>query len=164
MMNRDRDGSDRNLIEYQTNRLQELIADLHGCCQDRIYQEARRFGLPPAEIKCLLLFQGYKYLTAIEIAGMLEVAKSRATVILDGLEGKKLIRRDPDPADARVKLTSLTPQGLKKVQEIEEFIFSLHVKFLTEIEPEQRAGVVSALETLTLSMDMVKKQLQRQKK
>jgi len=44
-----------------------------------------------AELKCLTLFDGHKYLTGGEVAGMLEVAKSRATVILDGLEKKGFV-------------------------------------------------------------------------
>lgn len=148
------------LIEYQTNRLQELISELHSCCRDRIHMEAQRFGLPAAEIKCLMAFAGHRYLTGQEIAGILEVAKSRATVILDSLEKKGLVQRHPDPNDARVKLVNLTPAGLKAVDEIEEFIFSLHLKFLQEIDPGQRPSVIAALENLRHAMHIVKMQMQ----
>ncbi|MCF6290733.1 MAG: MarR family transcriptional regulator [Desulfobacterales bacterium] len=148
------------LVEYQTNQLQELISDLHSCCQDKVIMEARRFDLPPAEVKCLLVFSGHRYLTGQEIAGLLEVAKSRATVILDGLERKGFVHRSPDPNDARVKLVGLTPEGLKKVNEMEAFIFDLHLKLLNEIDSSQRPMVIAALENLRHAMNIVKMQLQ----
>ena len=157
-MNENAAQLDLKLAEYQANRLQELISELHNCCKDRFYFEAKKFDLPQAELKCIALFDGHKYLTGVEIASMMEVAKSRATVILDSLERKKLIQRIPDPSDARVKLASLTHAGQKKVQEIEEFLFGLHQQILGHIDPSQRATVISALEVLRSSMQAVKAQ------
>jgi len=150
---------DVRIIEYQANKLQELISEVHNCCKDRFAHEAKAFKLPQAELKCLMLFEGHKYLTGIEIAGMLEVAKSRATVIIENLDKKGLVQRSPDPNDARVKLISLTPAGQRKVREIEEFMFDLHQQLLGKIAPSQRANVITALETLRTSMEAVKAQL-----
>jgi DNA-binding MarR family transcriptional regulator len=108
-----------------------------------------------------MLFEGHKYLTGVEIAGMLEVAKSRATVIIENLEKRGLVQRSADPNDARVKLISLTPAGQRKVREIEEFMFDLHQQLLGQIDPDQRAGVIAALETLRSSMEAVKAQFSK---
>jgi len=93
------------------------------------------------------------------IAGLLEVAKSRATVIIENLVKKGLVQRSQDPNDARVKLISLTPFGQRKVREIEEFMFTLHQQLLDHIDPIQRTGVITALETLRSSMEAVKSHL-----
>jgi len=106
-----------------------------------------------------MLFEGHKYLTGIQIAGLLEVAKSRATVIIENLEKKGLVQRSQDPNDARVKLINLTPAGQHKVREIEEFLFSLHQQLLGQIDPGQRSAVIHALETLRSSMEAVKARL-----
>ena len=151
--------NNERVIEYQANKLQELIGELHNCCKERYTAEAKAFRLPQAELKCLMLFDGHKYLTGIEIAGLLEVAKSRATVIIENLENKGLVQRAPDPNDARVKLINLTPSGQRKVREIEEFMFSLHQQLLGQIDPAQRTGVITALETLRSSMEAVKAKL-----
>jgi len=150
---------DIRLAEYQANTLQVLIADIHDCCKDRLMMEAKRFHLPQAELKCMLMFIDHKYLTAVELAIKLEIAKSRASVILEGLEKKKLIQRTEDPNDARVKLISLTTDGMKKVQEIEAFVFKLHYKLLDKIDPSQRDGVISSLEILRSSMKTMKAQM-----
>jgi DNA-binding MarR family transcriptional regulator len=151
---------DTRLIEYQSNKLQQLISDVHNCCKDRIYLEAKMFNLPASELKCLMLFDGRKYLTGVEIASQLEVAKSRATVILDSLARKGFIQRMPDPNDARVKLVSLTPAGYKKIKEIEDFIFHLYHQLLSQIEATQRPGIIAALEVLTSTMKSMKAQMQ----
>jgi DNA-binding MarR family transcriptional regulator len=140
-------------------QLQELISELHNCCKERYSREAKVFKMPQAELRCLMLFEGHKYLTGIQIAGLLEVAKSRATVIIENLEKKGLVQRSQDPNDARVKLISLTPVGQRKVREIEEFMFELHQQLLGHIDPTQRTGVINALETLRSSMESVKAQL-----
>jgi DNA-binding MarR family transcriptional regulator len=157
-MNNVNRATDLRIIEYQANKLQELISELHNCCKERYTKEAKAFKMPQAELRCLMLFEGHKYLTGIQIAGLLEVAKSRATVIIENLEKKRLVQRSQDPNDARVKLISLTPAGQRKVREIEEFMFSLHQQLLAHIDPTQRTGVINALETLRSSMEAVKAQ------
>jgi DNA-binding MarR family transcriptional regulator len=151
--------NDVRILEYQANKLQELIGELHNCCKERYATEAKAFKVPQAELKCLMLFEGHKYLTGIQISGLLDVAKSRATVIIENLVKKGLVQRSQDPNDARVKLISLTPVGQRKVREIEEFMFTLHQQLLDHIDPIQRTGVISALETLRSSMESVKAQL-----
>ena len=157
-MNDKEQNPDKALIEYQSNKLQQLINDVHNCCKDRIYLEAKMFKLPASELKCIMLFEGHRYLTGVEIAGKLEVAKSRATVILDSLAKRGFIQRMPDPNDARVKLVSLTPAGYKKIKEIEDFVFHLYHQLLSQIEPSQRPGVLNALEILTSTMKAIKAQ------
>ena len=111
--------NDIRILEYQANKLQELIGELHNCCKERYATEAKAFNVPQAELRCLMLFEGHKYLTGIQISGLLDVAKSRATVIIENLVIKGLVQRSQDPNDARVKLINLTPVGQRKVREIE---------------------------------------------
>ena len=151
--------NDVRVLEYQANKLQELIGELHNCCKERYATEAKAFKVPQAELRCLMLFEGHKYLTGIQISGLLDVAKSRATVIIENLVKKGLVQRSQDPNDARVKLINLTPVGQRKVREIEEFMFTLHQQLLDLIDPIQRTGVITALETLRSSMEAVKSHL-----
>jgi len=158
-MNDKKISNEERVLEYQANKLQELIGELHNCCKERYTNEAKEFKMPQAELRCLMLFEGHKYLTGIQIAGLLEVAKSRATVIIENLEKKGYVQRSQDPNDARVKLINLTPAGQRKVREIEEFMFELHQQLLDQIDPSQRPGVINALETLRSSMEAVKAKL-----
>lgn len=148
-----------NLLTYQSRRLQDLIREILQCCQERMLFESRKFGLPQAELKCLMLFDMERYLTVKGIAQKMEVAKSRVTKIMDGLIRKRLIQSTEDPNDGRVKLLSLTPAGQEKLKEIGTFTGEIHQEILHQIDSEQRRTILSSLELLRSSMEAVKAQL-----
>jgi DNA-binding MarR family transcriptional regulator len=147
------------LLLYQTRRIQELMEETLQCCEMRMAFLSKKFSLPQAEFRCLLLFRGEHYLTVKGIAQKLEVAKSRVTKILAGLVEKKLVHSLDDPQDGRVKLLGLTSAGQKKCAELGQVITTIHERILLELEPEQRKAVLSSLDLLRTSMEAVKKQL-----
>lgn len=147
------------LLGYQAQRLQELIAEMLKCCEDRKLFESGKFGLPYSELRCLLLFEGERYLTVKGIAQKLDVAKSRVTKIVNGLRNKGLVKQVDDPHDARVKLISITPAGREKSREIVAFQRELHRQILLHLDADERKGVFSYLELLRTAMEAVKEQL-----
>jgi DNA-binding MarR family transcriptional regulator len=129
------------------------------CCDERKLHESERFRMPYAELKCLMLFNGQRYLTVKDLAGKLDVAKSRITKIVDGLVRKGLVERIEDPKDARVKLISLTPAGKKASRDFDAFHMEIHRSILLQMSPDERKSVLSHLEMLRSSMEAVKEQL-----
>jgi DNA-binding MarR family transcriptional regulator len=129
------------------------------CCEDRKLYESQKFGLPYAELKCLLLFNGERYLTVKGLAQNLDVAKSRVTKLINGLFEEGLVDTIDDPKDGRVKLISLTPAGQKKAKEVDAFHKEIHRKILLQMGEDERKKVLSHLELLRLSMEAVKEQL-----
>ena len=127
-----------DFLTYQAHRLQELIAEMLKCCEDRKVYESGKFALPYAELKCLLLFDGQRYLTVTDIAQKLEVAKSRVTKLVNGLKEKQLVAEIDDPKDARIKLISLTPAGHTRFNEIAAFQRDLYRTLLLQIDTDER--------------------------
>ena len=148
-----------DLLTYQAHRLQELIAEMLKCCEDRKVYESGKFALPYAELKCLLLFDGQRYLTVTDIAQKLEVAKSRVTKLVNGLKEKQLVAEIDDPKDARIKLISLTPAGHTRFNEIAAFQRDLYRTLLLQIDTDERNHVLSNLELLRSAMEAVKEDL-----
>jgi len=144
----------REVLEFQG-----LVDALFQCCQERMQYQSERFGLPEAELRCLLLFQNERYLTAKVIAGRLNVAKSRVTKIVEGLLRRRLVERTDDPDDSRVKLLKLTSAGEKLVVEIVSFRGELHVKVLDQFSLEQRSALLNGLSQLKRYMESVKEML-----
>jgi DNA-binding MarR family transcriptional regulator len=149
----------KELLHDQALRLQGIIGEIVRCCDDRKFFETEKFGLPYAELKCLLLFKGESNLTVKGIAQKLDVVKSRVTKIVNGLMKKGLVRQIDDPRDARIKLISLTPVGQKKAQEIDAFQRELHRQILLRLDADERQGLFSFLELLRSAMEAVKEQL-----
>ena len=148
-----------DLLTYQAHRLQGLIAEMLKCCEDRKFYESGKFAMPNAELKCLLLFDGQRYLTVTDIAQKLEVAKSRVTKLVNGLKEKQLVAEIDDPKDARIKLISLTPAGHTRFNEIAAFQRDLYRTLLLQIDTDERNHVLSNLELLRSAMEAVKEDL-----
>ena len=147
------------ILTYQTLRLKDLIKEIVQCCDDRKFYESSKFHLPSAEIKCLLLFIGERYLTAKSISVKLDVAKSRVTKIIKGLMDKRMVETVNDPKDSRMKLLSLTSLGKKVSGEIESFHYDIHRKILVQMDENERMEVLSKLERLRSSMEAVKEKM-----
>jgi DNA-binding MarR family transcriptional regulator len=142
--------------DYQLKQFQDLILRLFQCCQERMQYQCERFDLPDAELRCLMLFGEERYLTAKGIALKMNVVKSRVSKIVEGLLKKKLIQRTKDPEDSRISLLSLTPQGHKKLNQINRFLKDIHYQVLVQIAPDQRKAVLTNLDILKASMEAVK--------
>ncbi len=147
------------LIEYQAKKLREIIDQIVSCCNDKRTYTKNKFGIPYAEITCLLLFKGERYLTVKILALKMEVAKSRITKIVKGLMAKGLVEKIEDPKDNRVKLLSLTQKGREKIKEIEDFRLEIHKKLIKNISPGERSKLFFYLDKLVESMQFVKKSL-----
>lgn len=147
------------LLDYQGQRFEDLMVELVNCCQERTAYISHRFGIPEAEVRCLMLFGGERYLTPKGIAQKLDISKSRSTKIINGLLEKKLVESTNDVRDGRVKLVSLTPQGRRTSEKLNEINRDLHQKVLLELDAEQRKVALSYLEILRSGMEAVKKQL-----
>jgi len=83
-------------------------------------KRAAKFGLHPAEARCLLFFRDKRYLTVKELADLLGLVKSRVVRIVDELETKLLVERFPDPADGRIVLIGLTSGGKNKLRLLQD--------------------------------------------
>lgn len=143
----------------QVRRFQQLMEEVVECCETRAAHLAKKFGLPDAELRCLMLFREDKYLTVKGLAQKMDVAKSRVTKIVSGLLAKDLVARIDDPTDGRIRLIHLTAKGRATCEEIAAFIGTLHEMILQELSPEERTAVLTALERLRTSMETVKERV-----
>ena len=158
-MNNYKDAFNGDVTGYQLDKFQELIARLFQCCQERMQYQCERFELPDAEFRCLGLFANERYLTAKSIAHKMNVVKSRVSKIIDGLIRKNLIQRIRDPEDSRVQLLSLTPDGQKKLNEINSFMNEVYGQVLSRMAPDQRQAMLTNLDILKASMEAVKEMM-----
>lgn len=158
-MNQNAEKTARDLLDYQVRIFQGLLEEIVECCQARTAYLCRLFSLPQAELRCLRLLSGQRYLTAKDIARRLEVVKSRVTKIVEGLKRKGLAETVADPEDARVKLIRLTALGRDKAAEIERFNHGLHQRLLADIPPAERQKVLGILVSLRSAMEAIKKEL-----
>ncbi|WP_424638176.1 MarR family winged helix-turn-helix transcriptional regulator [Embleya sp. AB8] len=82
-----------------------------------VYAESgRAYGLTPqqGQLLCVLMPQPYGMR---ELGGMLGLAKSSLTGLVDRTVQRDLVRREPDPQDRRAVRIALTEQGAELAEE-----------------------------------------------
>jgi DNA-binding MarR family transcriptional regulator len=103
---------------------------------------------------------GYSVLTALDdtpvrtqaaLAEAIGADKSRIIGTLDELQQAGLIERTPDPADRRVRLLSITPQGRRVRRTVRKEIQSREEQVLSTLAPADRKAFLRILQELHAS-------------
>lgn len=100
---------------------------------------------------------GYSVLTALDdtpvrtqaaLAEAIGADKSRIIGTLDELQQAGLIDRTPDPADRRVRLLAITPQGRRVRRTVRKEIQAQEEQVLTALTPADRKTFLRILQEL----------------
>ena len=88
-----------------------LMRTAHRAFVRALAAELAPHGINNAEWSALRVLWREDGLTQVELAERLAVEKASLTQVLAGLEGKRLIERQPDPTDRRKRRIRLTEAG-----------------------------------------------------
>lgn len=86
--------------------------------------------------------------TQAALAKAIRADKTRIIAVLDDLEIRNLIRRQPDPKDRRARLLSLTAEGRRLRETVQSAIQKGEERLLTQLPPTDRDGFLRGLQTL----------------
>jgi DNA-binding MarR family transcriptional regulator len=86
--------------------------------------------------------------TQAALAASIGADKTRVIPILDELQRRGLIEREPDPADRRVRLLGLTADGRRLQQDVKREIRAAEDVLLGDFPPGDRAAFLRVLETV----------------
>jgi DNA-binding MarR family transcriptional regulator len=101
---------------------------------------------------------GYVVLNALQdapqstqsaLAEKIGADKTRIIATLDDLQAAGLIGREPDPADRRARLLSITPAGRHVRRQVQEEIQRNEERVLAELPPAERAAFLRAAARLS---------------
>jgi DNA-binding MarR family transcriptional regulator len=86
--------------------------------------------------------------TQAALAAAIGADKTRLIPVLDDLQQRGLITREPDPTDRRVRLLSLTSAGRKLHAAVQGDIRAAEETLLRQVAEEDRSAFLAALQTL----------------
>ncbi|MGN9843283.1 MarR family winged helix-turn-helix transcriptional regulator [Nonomuraea sp. H19] len=86
--------------------------------------------------------------TQAALADTVGADKTRIIAVLDDLAARGLIHRQPDPADRRARLLSITEAGRRTRDAAQTAIQQQEERLLGRLPPAQRRGFLDALQTL----------------
>ncbi|MGW7638028.1 MarR family winged helix-turn-helix transcriptional regulator [Streptomyces decoyicus] len=92
--------------------------------------------------------------TQAALAEAIRADKTRIIAVLDDLETRELIRRQPDPGDRRVRLLSLTAAGRRLRDAVQTAIQQGEERLLTQLPAADRAGFLKGLQALSALPEM----------
>ncbi|GAA5066325.1 MarR family winged helix-turn-helix transcriptional regulator [Nocardia callitridis] len=89
--------------------------------------------------------------TQSALAKAIGADKTRLIAVLDELQRQGLIRREPDPADRRVNLVSITQEGRTRRERTQRDIQQQEERILATLPQSDRRAFLRALHTLSTS-------------
>jgi len=95
-----------------------LLAQVGAHAASRFAERLVPLGLTPPDTGILRLLRLTAGLSQQELAAKLGIHPSRLVALLDELEHKKLVQRQPNPDDRRQYSLRLTEKGTKTLEEI----------------------------------------------
>ncbi|MFF3227579.1 MarR family winged helix-turn-helix transcriptional regulator [Nocardia suismassiliense] len=91
--------------------------------------------------------------TQAALAKSINADKTRIIPVLDELQQGGLIRREPDPADRRVNLVSITPAGRGLRDRVQAEIQEVENRLLSELPAADRRVFLRSLQTLATHVE-----------
>lgn len=106
------------------------------------------WDLSPHQARALRVVARHEPTRLGVVADHLRIAARSATEVVDGLEHRGLVGRQPDPSDRRAVLVALTDRGREVLSEIDEARArdsAEHLSVLTDRERDQLARLLHKL-------------------
>jgi len=106
----------------------------------------RRYGLAMTQYLVLLALSRDGGMSAAQLARACGVTQQSMASVLSGLEAKGLIRRDPSPLHAKVKVATVTPEGESVFGRAYGEVAVLERHLAAAFSPRERASLIALLE------------------
>lgn len=133
-------------MTYDASDLLRRITRLHTAVQLRAASCCGIQSLTRCQLLTTLSREGS--LTLADLARHLEADKGWLSRNVDDLVQDGLVNKQPHPVDRRSITLTLTLEGQRQVQALNTELCSQSARLLSRIPPEEREGVLRALEVL----------------
>jgi DNA-binding MarR family transcriptional regulator len=124
-------------------RLRLVVGRLHR----RIRIDGRE-SIPPLQLSALATLELHGPLRLSELARREAVTAPTMSRVLASLDLQGLVRRDPDPQDARGVLITLSPAGTGRLNEVRSHRTALIARRLARLDPQLRHTLGAAMPAL----------------
>ena len=105
--------------------------------------------LTPSDLNALANLADGAGRTVSQLGAAVGSRPTTLTGVLDRLEGRGLITRNPRPGDRRAVLIALTPDGAGTAAQISRALRTMEKRAFTDLPPEAIAGARTVLRALT---------------
>ena len=111
--------------------------------------EIETFNLRPRHVVALTLLQLVGEQSQSDLGEALRVDRTNLVGLLNDLEAANLIERRRSPQDRRRHTVNLTPEGIRRLAEVENALTEAEQRVLAVLDSEQQATLHALLEQVT---------------
>jgi DNA-binding MarR family transcriptional regulator len=129
-----------------------LVHEVARLLKRRFEDEARGHGITLPQWRALAMIAKRECISQVALASMIDADPMTTSGILDRLEKRGLIRREPDPADSRVKLARLTEDGQELFTIARSVGQAMYESALDGVSPDERQTVEAVLEKIRTNL------------
>jgi DNA-binding MarR family transcriptional regulator len=134
-------------------RISYVIARLERAVRAGINERVQPYGLTTLQYTTLsLLGARGQPLSNAQLARRAYMTPQSMLAVIDALEEKGLIRRDPHPNHRRVYPATLTAKGRRVRAACDAAVTTMEEEMLAELGPRERATLLASLKTCVRSL------------
>ena len=133
-------------------RLSYVIARLERALRAAINDRVKPHGLTTLQYTTLSVLGAGGELSNAQLARRSYMTPQAMSEVIEALEAKGLIRRDPHPSHRRIYPATLTAKGRKVLGECDRAVDLLEEQMLRDLSPSERAGLADALRSAVRSL------------
>jgi DNA-binding MarR family transcriptional regulator len=111
-------------------------------------------GLDSRQAAMLLHIAGAEGRSQQALAQALNIPPSRVVALVDDLERRRLLTRQPDPTDRRVRTLHLTPDGRTMVQQLADVSAAHERALCVGLDDAEREQLLTLLTTLARGLEL----------
>jgi DNA-binding MarR family transcriptional regulator len=140
-------------VTKDVQQFHSLIIKLIKKYQFRDRNEVTSWGISVSQCYVLETLHFNGALTVNNLADQMHLTISTITRLIDQLEGKKMVKREQDKNDLRVRLIKLTAKGEKVFLKSWENVFESEKNIFKNIKPGHRKVLLKLLKDLNNAVD-----------
>jgi DNA-binding MarR family transcriptional regulator len=126
-------------------RLSYVIARLERALRAAINDRVKPHGLTTLQYTTLSVLGTRGELSNAQLARRSYMTPQAMSEVIEALEAKGLIRRDPHPNHRRIYPAALTAKGREVLSECDRAVDELEEQVLRDLSPTERAGLANGL-------------------
>ncbi len=130
----------------------ETLADVFWSVARQLRETSRETLVPwditPGHLRALRVLGRHGRMRLSELSDHLHIAPRSATEVVDALEARDLVRRQPDPGDRRATLVELTGHGTSVLEAIRASRGTETERVFGQLSPADRAELARILRKL----------------
>lgn len=129
--------------------LNHVVHKYHQVLQSRL----RSTGVSTLQMRIILSLHAHDRLTVGELCNYAIAEQPTMSRALDSLEAHGLVRREMSESDSRLRLVSLTEEGVRVHSSIQPVFLGINEAMVANVSEDQRAAMIRQLGSVLVNLE-----------